>query len=480
MSITYPNWDASIFAYTVSAHILIVTLTLGLALLILISEFIGLKYKNKYYEALAHKMSIALVINFAIGTASGIFMAVKLMLFWPNFMAMVGDVAMGAFYAEVFAFLVESIALMVYVYFWDNFKNRWYHWLVSWGVLIGTGGSAALIVDVNAWMNTPTGSFNIPYYLETGKIIDVNPLAVFWEPSTGAQLFHMYAAEYLAGSMMVLIYLAYKYMKTNNVDARKMYKAGIGILSIVAIFDIIITGIAGSVEATTLLAVEPLKYADIEQDMYPATHGVAEHVFGILVNGKPAYYLNIPGLQSLLAYPTTFGKGPIPGLSTYPASDWAPSVVHDLFDLMVGFGTLIGLYWLYVVVQYFRKKDPLNQKLTLYGMMFFGVIAVITMELGWWTAEVSSVPFIVKSPVPGGLIVNGTHYYGVMTITDAASYSPIIWPLGILIIIFYIILIPLMFYYMAGVLKDETDEEMQKAEEEVNNGGATGMKAGMR
>ena len=113
MSITYPNWDASIFAYTVSAHILIVTLTLGLALLILISEFIGLKYKNKYYEALAHKMSIALVINFAIGTASGIFMAVKLMLFWPNFMAMVGDVAMGAFYAEVFAFLVESIALIM-------------------------------------------------------------------------------------------------------------------------------------------------------------------------------------------------------------------------------------------------------------------------------------------------------------------------------------------------------------------------------
>ena len=31
----------------------------------------------------------------------------------------------------------------------------------GWGILIGTGASAWLITNVNAWMNTPTGSFNI-------------------------------------------------------------------------------------------------------------------------------------------------------------------------------------------------------------------------------------------------------------------------------------------------------------------------------
>ncbi len=184
MGISYPVWDSAMFAYTISAHILIVAITLAMALLITISEYIALKNKNKYYEALAHKLSIALVINFAIGTASGVFMAVELMLFWPVFMKLVGAVAMLSFYAEVFAFLVESITLMVYVYFWDNFKNRWNHWLVSWGVLLGTGASAWLITNVNAWMNTPTGSFNIAKYMSTGAITGVNPLKVFNEPST--------------------------------------------------------------------------------------------------------------------------------------------------------------------------------------------------------------------------------------------------------------------------------------------------------
>ncbi len=123
MAISYINWDASIFAYTVSAHILLVAITLAMALLITISEFIALKYKNKHYEVLAHKLTIALVINFAVGTASGVFMAVELFLFWPKFMEVVGAVAMSSFYAEVFAFLVESITLMIYVYFGTTLKT---------------------------------------------------------------------------------------------------------------------------------------------------------------------------------------------------------------------------------------------------------------------------------------------------------------------------------------------------------------------
>ncbi len=479
--VSYQIWNASIFAYTISSHILIVTLTLGLSLLILISEFIALRYKNKYYEALAHKMSIALVINFAFGTASGVFMAVELFLFWPEFMRVVGDVAMGTFYAEVFAFLVESISLVTYVYFWDNFRNRWHHWLVSIGILLGTGASAALIVNVNAWMNTPTGSFNIPHYLETGKIIDVNPLKVFWEPSTFAQQFHMYAAEYLAGSMMILVYLAYKYMKTRDIEAKKVYMAGISILSVISIIDIIITGIAGSNELTTLMAVEPLKYASLEQNMVPTNYGAPEHIFGLIINGKEAYYINLPLAQSLLAYPLTLGHGAIPGLSSYPASSWSPSVSHDFLDLMVGAGVLIGLFWLYVVIQYFRKKNPMNDKKTLWATILFGIIAVLTMEDGWWTAEVGRAPYVIRSPVPGGIIVNGVKYYGVMDISQATSYSPYVWTIGIAVIIFYLIIEPLMFYYMAKVLNiPDINSELNKADSEVNEKKVTGIKAGMR
>ncbi|AAT43449.1 cytochrome ubiquinol oxidase subunit I [Picrophilus oshimae DSM 9789] len=469
--VSYPVWDSAMFAYTISSHILLVTLTLGLALLITISEFIGIKYKNRYFLTLARKASTALVINFAVGTASGIFMAVELYLFWPEFMKVVGAVAMSAFYAEVFAFLLESITLMMYVYFWDNFKNRWNHWLTSIGVLVGTGGSAALITDVNAWMNTPEGSFNIPYYLKTGIITDVNPWKVFWEPSTFAEQFHMYAVEYFAGSMMLLGYFAYKYLRSSGADERLVYSAGLKILSVIAIIDIIIVGASGSNELDTLLVVEPLKYAALEQDMVPVTYGAPEHIFGIIINGHPAYYVNLPLAQSLLAYPFTFGHGYIPGLSSYPSSVWPPSFVHDTLDLMVGFGLLMGFFWLIVVIMYFMKKDPLNKRSVLKALMFFSGMAVYTMEDGWYTAEVGRVP---------GIILYDKPPYYVMTIGQAASTSPVVFPLGMAIIIFYIVLIPLTLYFMAKVLKvSNIEDDLRHADDDLSKVGKS-TPAGMR
>ncbi|WMT51778.1 MAG: cytochrome ubiquinol oxidase subunit I [Ferroplasma sp.] len=472
MGISYPVWDSAMFAYTISAHIIIVGITLAMALLITIAEYIALKRKNKYYEALAHKLSIALVINFAIGTASGVFMAVELMLFWPVFMRLVGAVAMLSFYAEVFAFLVESITLMVYVYFWDNFKNRWNHWLVSWGVLFGTGASAWLITNVNAWMNTPTGSFNIAKYISSGGavITGVNPLKVFDEPSTGPELFHMFMAMYFAGSMALLAYFAYKYLKSRNQEEKKIDRSAMKILSAIGIVDIILIGISGSIELSTLLVVEPLKYAMLELNMHPVMSGAPEHIFGFIVNGKSVDFIPLAGIQSLLAYPLTKGNaGYIPGLSSYPSYTWAPSVIHDTLDLMVGFGLLMGLFWFIVLVLRLMKKDIFNMKWVLYGFIGMGFLGMFTMEDGWYTAEVGRVPYIILMPYnsAGQPIIAG--HYGVMTIAEAASTSTIVWYLGIVIILFYLIIIPFTFYFNAKVLNlANVDDELRKAEKDLN------------
>ena len=103
-------------------------------------------------------------------------MAMELFLFWPTFMKLVGEVSMGPFYVEVFSFLLEAIALPMYVYFWKDFKNRWEHWGLSLAVTIGTYLSAFTVTEINAWMNTPNG-FNVATYLTTGKVTDVNPFA---------------------------------------------------------------------------------------------------------------------------------------------------------------------------------------------------------------------------------------------------------------------------------------------------------------
>ncbi|AAT43194.1 cytochrome ubiquinol oxidase subunit I [Picrophilus oshimae] len=482
MAISYPVWDSAMFAYTISSHILFVTLSMALAITITIAEFLALRKKDKYYDTLAYKLSKGLVIFFAVGTASGTVMAMELFLFWPNFMKIVGQVSIGPFYVEVFSFLLEAIALPMYVYFWKDFKNRWEHWALSLAVTIGTYLSAFTVTEINAWMNTPNG-FNVKYYLLHNKIIDVNPLAPFWTPSTFAEELHMSGAVYYAGIVVILGYLAYKYLKTSNMSEKMVYRRGINITAVFAILDIIYLGATGSNELSTLLVIEPLKYAALEQDMVPVTYGAPEHIFGVIINGHPAYYVNLPLAQSLLAYPFTFGHGYIPGLSSYPSSVWPPSFVHDTLDLMVGFGILMGFFWLIVVIMYFMKKDPLSRPLILKLTMAVAVLGVLTMEDGWYTAEVGRVPFIIKAPV-GGTGIPGV--YGVMTIGQAASTSPVVFPLGIAIIIFYIVLLPLTFYYAFKVMKlSNIDDDLKMAEEDIKieeerkNRGVP-AKAGMR
>jgi cytochrome d ubiquinol oxidase subunit I len=89
--------------------------------------------------------------------------------------------------------------------------------------------------------------------------------------------------------------------------------------------------------------------------------------------------------------------------------------------------------------------------------------------------------------VPGGFVVDGTKYYGTMTIAHAASTSPIVFPLGIAIIIFYLVIFPVTFYFAGKVMKlSNVEEDLKlgeddiKMEEERKKGKGVTARAGMR
>ena len=84
------------------------------------------------------------------------------------------------------------------------------------------GMSGVFITMINAFMNTPKG-FNIPYYLSTGKIIDVNAFAVLNTPTTWVEIGHVIGSTIFAGSAFFLAYFAYKLLKTNGTE-REYYK----------------------------------------------------------------------------------------------------------------------------------------------------------------------------------------------------------------------------------------------------------------
>lgn len=435
------DFDRFLMGYTLGAHILIVTLSISLAILVSTAEFLAIRWKDRYYEAIARRFTKALIIFFAVGTASGSVLAIELFVLWPNFMVLIGKVDILPFYYEVFAFFLETIALVLYFYYWDHFKSRYQHWALSVMVAVGTVMSAVFITLINAFMNTPSG-FNIPEYLSTGNITGVNPIAAFMSPSGFVEVAHVTTATFAAGAFLFLGYLAYNYLKDPKKEARIFYSKAMKITIISGFIGILLAGISGDSAARTLISLQPLKYAAIELNLHPGIDA-AERLGGIMVNGAPAYYISIPNLQSILAFLSLNSKQVVPGLSSFPQADWPPLFIHLTFDIMVGGGSLVGLFGIYLLYRMIIKKNYLN-RLSLYGMIGAGILLELVYDSGWVTDEVGRQPWII---------------YNVMTVSSAANTSPSVLPLGIGIILFYLIVVPFTFYFANKVLKLHTIHE---------------------
>ncbi len=453
-------FDAGLMGYSLAVHILLVTVGMTLPIIMSIAEFVSIKYKVKIYDVLAKRLANALIIFFAVGTASGVVVAIELFVLWPKFISVLGQVGILPLYMEVFAFFTEAIFLGIYIYFWNKFKSRIRHWLLSVFIAIGAVMSGVFITMINAFMNTPKG-FNIPYYLSTSKIIDVNPFAVLNTPTTWVEIGHVIGSTIFAGSAFFLAYFAYKLLKTKGTE-REYYKKAAKIAAAIVIIAIILTVILGIESITALMVYQPEKFAALEMNFNSGPH-VAEVLGGFLVNNKTVDSINIAGLMSFLA--TGKFNGVIASndsLLSYAKSTWPPvSVVHNTFDTMVAIGVLIGIIMVIFLIiwllnvnkirnkfksnKFFSKllsrkifSDPFDNPLILKVLIVIGVLAAFLLEDGWVTDEVGRQPWII---------------YNVMTVSAAANTSPSVIPVGIAIIFFYILVLPATVLFVRRVMK---------------------------
>ncbi|PYB67501.1 cytochrome ubiquinol oxidase subunit I [Thermoplasma sp. Kam2015] len=443
------TFDRLLFAYSIGVHIILVTMSISTIVVLSVAEYLGIRYKDKYYDLMAKRLAKVFTIFFAIGTASGIVMAAELVILFPKFFAVVAAVAMVPFYLEIFAFFTETIFLIIYIYYWDAFKNRITHWILTFFIGAGTLGSAAFIVMVNAWMNTPNG-FNIPVYESTGKIVDVNPWASVNAPSFLAQIAHVVPETLLAGTMLIGGYFAYRYLRSKDIDERTFYMKGSKIAAALSMFYVILTGISGSLEASALIAYQPLKYSAIELNLMGGRAFEPEKLFGTIAYGKIVGAITIPGLQSLLAGTGNASYVVPKGLMYYPMNEWPPLIVHTMFDLMVLFGILIGLYLLAYLIMWAMKKQPYSNKWMAILFPLFGLISMYTMEDGWVVDEVGRQPWII---------------YNVMYVYQGANTTTSMIGPGIAMIIFYTLLIPVSFYFSARVFnREEVSKEVSESQ----------------
>ncbi|MGD0728939.1 MAG: cytochrome ubiquinol oxidase subunit I [Candidatus Micrarchaeaceae archaeon] len=428
-------FDRFLMAFALAIHIVLASIGMALPVIILIAEYLSIKKNDNDYKILAKRLSIIFIVLFAIGTASGILVAINILVLWPKFMALVSQVAILPFYIETFAFFLEAIFIAIYFYSWDSFKGKYTHLIAGIPIAIGAALSAVLITMINAFMNTPNG-FNISNYLKTGIITNVQPWAVFFTPSTWTEIFHVLSSSYTAGSLIFAALFGYMLLRSRDENKSRYYKKALTLFLMVGLIATFFSVISGLQSLKQLVTIQPEKYAAIEGNIQSQSHA-PERIGGFPVNGTLKYFIPIPNLQSILA--TGSANGTVPGLASYNESTWPPLIVHPMFDFMFFMAILLGLILIIWFVLQLLKKNPLSNKLMLKAIIFAGILSVLILEDGWVLAELGRQPWII---------------YNVMTVSQAANYSPSILPVGFAILAFYVLVIPVTVLAIRKLLKE--------------------------
>ena len=196
---------------TLSFHIIYATIGVGVPLMIMIAQYVGIKRNDEHYILLARRWARGFVITVAVGVVTGTAIGLQLSLLWPNFMELAGNVIALPLFMETFAFFFEAIFLGIYLYTWDRFENQKKHLLLLIPVAIGASFSAVFITIVNAFMNAPQG-----FDIVNGELVNINPLLAMFNPAMPTKVAHVVVTAYMTAAFVLASIAAFRLLKGSN------------------------------------------------------------------------------------------------------------------------------------------------------------------------------------------------------------------------------------------------------------------------
>ncbi|WP_342599098.1 cytochrome ubiquinol oxidase subunit I [Psychrobacillus sp. FSL H8-0483] len=382
---------------TLSFHIIYATIGVGVPLMIMIAQWVGIKKNDEHYILLARRWARGFVITVAVGVVTGTAIGMQLSLLWPNFMELAGNIIALPLFLETFAFFFEAIFLGIYLYTWDRFENQKKHLLLLIPVAVGASFSAVFITIVNAFMNAPQG-----FDVVDGALVNISPLLAMFNPAMPTKVAHVVVTAYMTSAFVLAAIAAFRLLKGSN---HVYHKKALYLTMKVGLVFSIATVIIGDFSGKYLAEYQPEKLAAAEWHF--ETGGNAPlMLYGVLDDGEVKYAIKIPFALSILAHSNPTAE--VIGLDQFPEDEVPPLYIHYLFDLMVTIGMslvgLAGLYWLGKLL----KWSFVDSKLFRWLIVLGGPASIIALEAGWWLAEVGRQPWILR---------------GIMRVEDAATTS---------------------------------------------------------
>ncbi|MGH4000852.1 MAG: cytochrome ubiquinol oxidase subunit I [Pseudonocardiaceae bacterium] len=427
-------------ALSLGWHIIVACFGVGFPAMVLFAEWRSHRGQDQDMNALARTWAKALGVLFAVGAVSGTILSFEMGMLWPGLMERFGQIYGFPFTLEAFAFFIEAIFLGVYLYGWNRLPPR-LHMLTGLPIIASGVAGAFFVVAANGWMNTPTG-----FEIRDGEVVNADPWAAMFNPSTAAQSVHMIIAAVMVTGFCVASVYAIGMLRGRR---DRYHRLGLLVpLTVGAVAAPIQIGV-GDWIANVVAEHQPAKLAALE-GLYQSGTAKPLSLGGIYLDDRLVGAIEIPYGLSLLIHHDP--NGFVAGLDRVPPELLPPvNVVHLSYNVMVGLGVaLLGLAaWL--TWAWWRRRDIPRTPWFLRAVALSGLAAVVALEAGWVATEVGRQPWIV---------------YEIQLTRDAVSTAPGLRYGFYLVLAVYLVLTVMTVYVLRRLARATPDTSIAPQEPE--------------
>jgi cytochrome d ubiquinol oxidase subunit I len=412
------------FATTSLYHFLFVPLTLGLAPMVAVMQTRWYRSGDEAWLRLTRFFGTLMLINFAIGVATGLVQEFQFGMNWSIYSKFVGDVFGAPLAIEgLAAFMLEATFIGLWIFGWNRL-SRGLHLATIWLVALGTWLSAYFILVANSWMQHPTG-----YVEKNGKA----ELASVWDLLTAKWAVWAFGHTMLAGltvAACVVFGVSCWHLLRRRNQAIFMRAAKLALIFLVPVsmFNLAF----GSEFGVLVTDQQPMKISAVEAQWdtcQPCGFSIFQ-IGGFSPDDQtPTVSIVIPHLLSILA--TNSWNGKVEGMTTLNkeqqkaygrGQDYYPLVrtTYWAMRVMAYAGSAVVLVALIGAFLYRRRK---LEDAHWFHWIGIGNIALpfIAALAGWVLTEAGRQPWIV---------------YGLLRTADANSPAVTKWWLGTSLAVF--------------------------------------------
>ncbi|WP_320669193.1 cytochrome ubiquinol oxidase subunit I [Patulibacter defluvii] len=338
------------FAFTTLFHFIFVPLTIGLSGYVALMQTRWVRTGDEVYLRMTKFWGKLLLVNFAIGIATGIVQEFQFGMAWSAYSRYVGDVFGAPLAMEgLVAFFLESTFLGLWIFGWTHLPKK-LHLASIWLVFIGTNFSAYFILAANAWMQHPVGYRIDP---ESGNAVLTSIWALLTNSTAIFAYFHTIPAALTTAAALITGISIWQLGKRREVEFyRRSARWGLRGLLVFAISTVLVGHFFGQLMGEQ----QPMKMASAEA-LYESQSGAPLSLMAIgPFEKKPkrlSFRIEIPKLYSFMD--TNSFNGRVEGIDDLQRKDAAKYAQyerdHGRDPAKAEYYPIIGLtYWTFRIM----------------------------------------------------------------------------------------------------------------------------------